>query len=152
MTVDRSRRVAEQIQRYLSSEAIPALRDPRLGFATITSVDLTRDLKNARVYVTFFEQDEGKRKAALKALEGAAGLFRREMARELRLRYTPVLTFHEDESIDRADRIERLIRDIHAQDPERKAGDEDSDEGPVSIPGDEPDFDSEDRADYDSEE
>ena len=117
MPGERPRRVAEQIQRYLSSELIPSLRDPRLGFVTVTSVDISRDLKTARVFVTVFDQDEEKRHLALKALAGAAGRFRRQIGMGLRLRYTPALTFQEDLSVRRADRVERLIRDIHASEP-----------------------------------
>jgi ribosome-binding factor A len=119
---ERPRRVAEQIQRYLSSRLIPELRDPRLGFATVTSVEVSRDLKTARVYVTIFEPDLVKRQAAMDALAGAAGRFRRDLGRDLRMRFTPTLTFLEDESIERADRIERLIREIHEH--EGPGGDE----------------------------
>jgi ribosome-binding factor A len=123
---ERPRRVAEQIQRYLSSRLIPELRDPRLGFATVTSVEVSRDLKTARVYVTIYEPDLVKRKAALEALSGAAGRFRRDLGRDLRLRFTPTLTFLEDESIERADRIERLIHEIHESDTSAVPDDEDA--------------------------
>ena len=110
---ERPRRVAEQIQRFLSSRLIPALRDPRLGFATVTAVEVTRDLKTARVFVTIYEPDSAKRQGALDALNGAAGLFRRDLGRGLRLRFAPTLTFLEDASIERGDRIERIIHEIH---------------------------------------
>lgn len=115
MAGERPRRVAEQIQRYLSSRLIPALRDPRLGFATVTAVEVSRDLSNARVYVTVFEQDAAKRSDAMEALNGAAGLFRREIGKGLQLRRVPALRFEEDLSIERADRIERIISEIHAE-------------------------------------
>lgn len=103
------------IQRYLSSHLIPELRDPRLGFATVTGVEVTSDLKSARVFVTIYDQDPVRKKAAIDALNGAAGRFRRDLGRGLSLRYTPVLSFVEDASVARADRIERLIRDIHKE-------------------------------------
>jgi len=121
--------VGEQIQRYLSSRLIPELRDPRLGFATVTAVDVSRDLRTARIFVTIYEADPVKRKAAMEALTGAAGRFRRELGRDLRLRFTPTLTFLEDESIERADRIERLIHEIH------ESGSEDAGEGDEDRPG-----------------
>lgn len=126
---ERPRRVAEQIQRFLSARLIPELRDPRLGFATVTAVEVSRDLKTARVYVTVYEPDSVKRKSALDALNGAAGRFRRDLGRGLRLRFTPTLTFHEDVSIERGDRIERLIHEIHEHDEiherdEEEGGDE----------------------------
>ena len=128
---ERPRRVAEQIQRFLSSRLIPELRDPRLGFATVTAVEVSRDLKTARVFVTIYEQDPEKKKAAMDALTGAAGRFRRDLGRSLRLRFTPTLAFLEDESIERADRIERLIHEIHrsdASDSEGPGGPEGTDE------------------------
>ena len=138
---ERPRRVAEQIQRFLSSSLIPGLRDPCLGFATVTGVELTRDLKSARVFITIYEPDAAKREAALGALNGAAGHFRRDLGRGLRLRFAPVLTFHEDTSIDRADRIERLIHEIHENDvgPGGDAGHEgdDGDDGDEGSEGSE---------------
>jgi ribosome-binding factor A len=113
MSGERPRRVAEQIQRFLSSALIGGLRDPRLGFATVTGVEVSPDLKSARVFVTVLDPDPAKRKGSLDALNHAAGHFRHEMGRELRLRYTPTLRFEEDTSIERADRIERLIRTMH---------------------------------------
>jgi ribosome-binding factor A len=123
---ERPRRVAEQIQRYLSSRLIPELRDPRLGFATVTAVEVSRDLKTARVFVTIFEPDPAKKKGAMDALTGAAGRFRRDLGRDLRLRFTPTLTFVEDESIERADRIERLIHEIHETDSDDDPGGDES--------------------------
>jgi ribosome-binding factor A len=114
---DRSRRVAEQIQRFLSSHLVPDLRDPRLGFATVTGVEVTRDLRAARVYVTIYDADPAKRRAALDALNGAAGRIRREIAAGLNLRYAPSLRFDEDLSVETADRVERLIQQIHQDDP-----------------------------------
>lgn len=106
-------KVGEQIQRYLSARLIPSLRDPRLGFATITGVDVSPDLKSARVFITILEEDPVKRADALAALNGAAGHFRSEISRGLQLRYSPSLQFFEDVSVERGDRIERLIQEIH---------------------------------------
>jgi ribosome-binding factor A len=138
MSGERPRRVAEQIQRYLSSNLIPALRDPRLGFATVTGVEVSRDLKSASVFVTIYEQDAEKRKSALEVLNGAAGLFRHEMGRGLRLRHVPSLRFCEDKSIERADRIERLIREIHERESEadeRGEGESGAHESGSDAPG-----------------
>ena len=121
MSGERPRRVAEQLQRFLSSRLISELRDPRLGFSTVTGVEVSRDLRSCRVFVTLLEPDPAKREAGLKALNRAAGHFRHEIGRELRLRYAPTLRFEEDTSIERADRIERLIQTLHE-------GDEGSDE------------------------
>ena len=117
MSGQRPRRVAEQIQRFLSSRLITELRDPRLGFATVTGVEMSPDLRSARVYVTILDPDPGRRETALTALNGAAGRFRREIGRDLRLRHTPTLRFEEDTSVESADRIERLIQTLHPEGP-----------------------------------
>lgn len=121
MSGERPRKVGEAIQRFLSTH-LASLRDPRLGFCTVTGVEVSRDLKSARVYVTVYEQDESRKRAALKALNGAAGLMRREMGGALRLRYAPTLLFQEDVSVERADRIEQIIRDIREETIEPEAG------------------------------
>lgn len=113
MVKARARRVGEQIGRYLSAKLIPSLRDPRLGFSTITGIEVSPDLKSARVFVTILEEDPVKRADALAALNGAAGHFRSEISRGLQLRYSPSLRFLEDVSVERGDRIERLIQEIH---------------------------------------
>jgi ribosome-binding factor A len=114
MSGERPRRVAEQIQRFLSEALISELReDPRLGFTTVTGVEVSRDLRSSRVFVTILDTDPAKREGAIRALNHAAGHFRHEMGRRLRLRYTPTLRFEEDTSIERADRIERLIQTFH---------------------------------------
>src|SRR5213593_4087523 len=100
----RPARVAELIQRTLSSRLIPSLHDPRLGFATVTGVELSNDLRSARVFVTIYDTEASRRREAIEALNGAAGHFRRDLGRDLRLRLVPTLVFVEDESIARADR------------------------------------------------
>jgi ribosome-binding factor A len=138
MGSDRPRRVAEQIQRFLSSRLIPELRDPRLGFATITGVELSRDLRSARVYVTIFNPDPARRSEALAALNHASGRFRTEIAHGLSLRYTPTLRFHEDVSIDRADRIDRLIQEIQRERPPQSEDEQPSGDGASPEDEDEP--------------
>ena len=108
----RSRRVAEQLQRYLSSHALPALRDPRLGFLTVTAVEVSPDLREARVFVSIFEADGSKRRASLEVLNGASATLRRAVAQGLRLRFAPVLSFVEDETLERADRLESIFRSL----------------------------------------
>ena len=119
MSGERRRRVAEEIQRFLSQRLISELRDSPVGFATVTGVDLSPDLKSARVFVTVYGGDEAKRAQAVASLNRAAGHFRHEIGQSLRLRHTPILEFEVDESIERADRIERLIREIHEEEAER---------------------------------
>jgi ribosome-binding factor A len=137
---ERPRRVGEQIQRYLSSRLIQELRDPRLGFATITGVEMSPDLHTARVFVTVFGLDAKGKKTAIAALNGATGRLRWELGRDLKLRHVPSLLFLEDVSIERADRIERLIRDLHPEGTgpgsEERGGDEDDEETDAGHPED----------------
>jgi len=108
---ERPRRVAEQIQRYLSSRLIPALRDPRLGFATVTAVEVSLDLAHARVRVSVMGSEEEKGKS-LEGLASAARFLRAQLARELTLRVTPELRFELDRGLEHAQRIDRVLRDL----------------------------------------
>src|SRR3954469_1099132 len=109
---NRPERVAHQIQHLLGEVFARGMRDPRLGFVTITGVKMSPDLREARVYWTT-HGDETQRKATAKGLESARGFLRREIAGELKLRITPDLHFEYDEAIDRGERIEQLIKQVH---------------------------------------
>jgi len=121
MSGERRRRVAEEIQRFVSQRLNSELRDYPVGFSTVTGVDISPDLKSARVFVTVYGGDEAKRKQAIANLNRAAGHFRHEIGQALKLRHTPTVQFEVDESIERADRIEHLIREIHEEEAERPA-------------------------------
>ncbi|MFH1652329.1 MAG: 30S ribosome-binding factor RbfA [Chloroflexota bacterium] len=90
------------------------IKDPRLGsFIAITEVDTASDLKHARIFVSFLGSDE-ERDEALKALTGASGFIRRELAQRIRIRTIPELSFHWDNSIEQGDRILRLIDQVNS--------------------------------------
>lgn len=108
----RSERVAEQIQGFLSEVLRQRFKDPRLGFVTLTEVQLSRDLRSARVYVSVLG-DERQRRESLAALRRGVGFLRHELASGLKLRYTPTLTFIADTSMARADRLQRLFEQLH---------------------------------------
>jgi ribosome-binding factor A len=95
-----------------------AIKDPRLSAAmiTVTDVEMTPDLKLARVYVSVFPEDEALMVGALKGLRSAASAMKREIGARLGLRYTPTLSFELDGSIANGARIEALIHEIHAGD------------------------------------
>ena len=117
----RMRRVDEAIREVLS-EAIPRLKDPRIGFVTVTAVRTTTDLKQATVWLSVLG-DERARDATLAALSGAAGVLQGEVNRQLHLRRTPQLAFAYDPSVERGVRMTRLIdelapADAAAQDPD----------------------------------
>jgi ribosome-binding factor A len=108
MASQRQRQVAELIHQEISQLIQYSTQDPRLGFVTVTGVDVTPDLRLARVYITVLG-DEKEAKDTLRVLAGAANYFRREMKETLLLRYIPELTFKLDNSLERGDRIEKLL-------------------------------------------
>ena len=110
MTGDRMRRVNEAIREVLSGALGQDLKDPRIGFVTVTDVKTSPDLRHARVYVTVLgEQDE--RDASLAGLQSAHGVLQRRVGSELRMKRTPTLEFIYDETTDRAMRVEQLLDD-----------------------------------------
>jgi len=107
----RPHRVGEQIHKEVSALLQKGLNDPRVGFLTITAVEMTSDLSLARIYFTVFG-DENVRRETLKGLTHAVPYFRREIGRQLRLRHTPDLLFQFDKSLEQGNRIESLLREI----------------------------------------
>jgi ribosome-binding factor A len=105
---DRMRRVNEAVREVVSARLAEGLRDPRIGFVTVTSVDTSPDLRQARVYVSVLGTDE-QRAETLAGLESAHGLLQQRVAAELRMKHTPTLQFVFDESIDRGMRISELL-------------------------------------------
>jgi ribosome-binding factor A len=107
---DRMRRVNEAVREVVSARLAEGLRDPRIGFVTVTSVDTSSDLRQARVYVSVLGSDE-ERAATLAGLESAHGVLQQSVAAELRMKHTPTLEFVFDESIQRGMRISELLDD-----------------------------------------
>ena len=108
MTSDRMRRVDEAIREVLSAAVGQDLKDPRIGFVTVTAVKTSTDLRHARVFVTVLGT-AAEREAALAGLQSAHGVLQRRIAAELRMKRTPTLAFHYDETTDRAMRMEELL-------------------------------------------
>ena len=104
------RRVNESVRQVLA-EALPELKDPRIGLVTVTGVDTTPDLRHATVYVSVLGSSR-KRQATLVGLEAAHGLLQGRLARELRLKRTPQLAFEYDPSVERGVRMTRLIDEL----------------------------------------
>ena len=113
MTGDRMRRVDEAVREVLSDAITKQLKDPRVGFVTVTAVETAPDLRRARVYVSVLG-NASVRKRSLQGLESAHGVLQRVVARELRLKHTPTLEFVYDDTSERGFRIAELI--------EREAG------------------------------
>lgn len=110
----RSNRVGEQMKKELSEIISRKLKDPRIGFVTVTDVAVTGDLQQATVYISVFGDSDQKEKT-LKGLETAKGFMRSEIGQRIRLRKTPELFFEFDESIEYGHKIENLISKIHAE-------------------------------------
>src|SRR6516225_5846220 len=113
----RVKRVAEGVREELASLIADEVRDPGAAGTVVTRVDVTGDLKSARVYVRLLEggDDTARRTSAIEALGRAAGMLRREVTHRLGLRYAPVLRFVYDEGLDRTIRVEELLAEIEAE-------------------------------------
>jgi ribosome-binding factor A len=129
----RPERVGDQLRAELAELIAREVHDPGIGFLTITHVKVTPDLQQARVFYTTIG-DEKQRKETSRALGRATAFLRRRIGRRLRLKHVPELEFLFDESIERQDRIERILLGIQAERAENphlndlSAGDDDSTE------------------------
>jgi len=111
---ERMRRVNEALKEVLS-EGIVELKDPRIGFVTVTGVETSADLRQARVYVSVLGNDR-KREETLEGLTAAHGVLQGRISRELRLKRTPQLTFEYDPSVERGVRMTKLIDELAPDD------------------------------------
>jgi ribosome-binding factor A len=108
---NRPARVAQEVQQALGEILARGLKDPRVtGFITITGVKMSPELKEATVYLSV-HGEQAVREQTLEGLKAAAGYLKREVARNLKLRYVPNLRFVYDESVETGDRIDRLLRE-----------------------------------------
>ncbi|HSK94903.1 MAG TPA: 30S ribosome-binding factor RbfA [Candidatus Angelobacter sp.] len=114
----RTDRLDSQIRQELMELLQREMKDPRIGFATITRVETARDLGSARVWVSVLGSDE-ERSAAIDALTDAAPWLRRQLAGRLRIRHIPQLVIRHDDSIEAGDRVLRLLNELERE----RAGD-----------------------------
>jgi ribosome-binding factor A len=115
MESPRTRRVGELIQAELSEIILRELKDPRIGFVTITGVDVTPDLRHADVFISVLGSKRD-RDASLAALQNSAGFLRKELASRIEMKYFPDLKFKIDPSIEAGMKIDKIIRKLHAND------------------------------------
>jgi ribosome-binding factor A len=108
---ERMRRVNEALREVLS-EGIGTLKDPRIGFVTVTGVNASPDLRQATVYVSVLGS-ERKREATIAGLQSSHGVLQQRVNRELRLKRTPQLTFQYDPTVERGVRLSRLIDELN---------------------------------------
>ncbi|MFD1735860.1 30S ribosome-binding factor RbfA [Bacillus salitolerans] len=108
----RATRVGEQMKKELGEIIGRKIKDPRIGFVTVTDVEVTGDLQQAKVFISVLGDDE-QRQNTLKGLAKAKGFIRSEIGQRIRLRKTPEITFEFDESVDYGNRIESLLADLN---------------------------------------
>ena len=117
----RSRRVAEQLQRELAGIVGKALQDPRAGLITVTSVELSKDLAYAKVFVSAIGGSLSHQEL-IAALQRASGFLRHEVGQAMKLRIIPELRFHYDETLEKAAKLEALIARANAGPKDGKDG------------------------------
>ncbi len=108
----RSEKVADLIRKEISQMLLRSIKDPRIGFVTITRVNVSEDCRFAKIYFSVAGTLE-ERERSIKGLESAKGYVRRELGRRIQLRYTPDIVFQFDPSIEYAIHMEELIQSIH---------------------------------------
>ena len=115
MSSMRAERVGEQMKKELMDIINNKVKDPRVGFITITDVVLTNDLSQAKVFLTVLGNDK-EVENTFKALDKAKGFIKSELCSRMRLRIMPELMYEYDQSIEYGNKIERMIQDLHKQD------------------------------------
>ena len=114
----RPERLAEAIKKEVSDLLREELKDPRIGFVTITSVEVSKDLRYANIYASVLGDSAGQ-KATIEVLQKAQGFVRGELGRRIRLRYTPEITFKLDQSISRGSKLIALMEEVKEKGGER---------------------------------
>ena len=113
----RVNRVSEQMKKELGDIILQKVKDPRIGFVTVTDVEVTGDLQNATIYISVLG-DDSEKDATLKGLDKAKGFIRTEIGKRIRLRVTPEIEFAFDESIAYGNRIETLLTQVNNESKE----------------------------------
>ena len=121
----RTERLGEEVREEIA-RMIGQLKDPRIGFVTVTRVEVGTDLRNARIFVGVLGS-EADREKTMTGLRQAAGFMRRGLGQKLRLRHTPELAFTYDEGLEAHDRIARLLAEVHTADAAATPHDDEED-------------------------
>lgn len=117
MSGRRAERVSEAMRAVIAEMLLREIKDPRIGMITLTTVEVTDDLRHAKVYFSCVG-DASTRQRSLDGLKSAAGFIKAQVARRLQLRYAPDLSFLFDPSLETADRLTTLLRDARPKDEE----------------------------------
>lgn len=112
----RSQRVSHLLKKEISEIISRRVKDPRLGFLTITDVEVSPDLKNAKVYVSIFREEE--REPTMEALKASSSFIRSELGRRVKLKNIPFLTFMIDMTPEYGEKMERIFKDLKEQESE----------------------------------
>lgn len=108
----------QKLAKEVLGEAIQALKDPRIGFTTVTAVRVTRDLRYARVFISVLGSPD-EQDATMKGLKSATPFLRGKLGKEMRVRYLPELAFELDHGPEEAERLERLLNRLHEENAAR---------------------------------
>lgn len=117
----RSARVADQMKQEIADVLMRKIKDPRVGFVTVTDVELSDDLRNAKVFVSSYG---GDKRETLKGLESASAFIRAEVGRRLRLKFIPEILFRYDDAAERGAHMMELFRKIEEEGGGEQSGDE----------------------------
>ncbi|MGM0524919.1 30S ribosome-binding factor RbfA [Idiomarina seosinensis] len=112
----RTERVRHQLQREIAVILQREVKDPRVSMVTVSDVEVSRDLAYAKVFVTFFNDDQEQVKQAVKILNDAAGFIRSLLGKRIKARVVPELKFHHDESLNEGIRMSRLVDEARKRD------------------------------------
>ncbi len=110
----RIEKLQELIKQEMSKMLLREIKDPRIGFVTVTDVEMTGDLRDAKIYVSIMG-DEKKVQDSLKGLQSALGFIRREIGKRIRLRFTPEISFALDTSLDYSEHIQKILLEIEKE-------------------------------------
>ena len=112
MDYQRSERVGELLIEVIAELLRDEIRDPRVTAVTITAAKVTKDLRQARIYFTIIGAGAGNKDSVLAGLKSALGFIRSRLGKQLNLRYVPTIEFFYDESVDEAERIDKLLKQV----------------------------------------
>ena len=116
----RIEKLQELIKQEMSKMLLREIKDPRIGFVTVTDVEMTGDLREAKIFVSIMGNDE-QVKNSWDGLQSALGFIRREIGKRIRLRFTPEISFELDKSLDYSEHIQKILLSINREEKERKS-------------------------------
>jgi len=121
-TYKRAERISDQMKEEIADILMRKIKDPRIGFVTVTDVEVADDLRNAKVFVSIYGGDKDK---TLKGLERASAFIRSELGKRMRMRYTPEILFRFDKTVEQGAHIMELLRTLEDEKEKKKKDHED---------------------------